>query len=69
MSRTCRKGPTPSARIERLARGGCALIFTTSFGFMDPTIKVAEHFPDVKFEHATGFKTAAERHDLQRPLL
>src|SRR6185312_2533901 len=44
--------------IEQLARRGCALIFTTSFGFMDPTIKVAEKFPDVKFEHATGFKTA-----------
>jgi len=44
--------------IERLARDGCKLIFTTSFGFMDPTIKVAAKFPDVKFEHATGYKTA-----------
>ncbi len=44
--------------IERLARDGCAIIFTTSFGFMEPTIKVAKKFPDVKFEHATGFKTA-----------
>ena len=31
--------------IERLARDGCKLIFTTSFGFMDPTIKVAAKFP------------------------
>jgi basic membrane protein A and related proteins len=44
--------------IERLARSGCDIIFTTSFGFMDPTLEVAERFPDVKFEHATGYKTA-----------
>ena len=44
--------------IERLAREGCAIVFTTSFGFMEPTLKVAKKFPDVKFEHATGFKTA-----------
>jgi basic membrane protein A and related proteins len=53
------EGPDAERAIERLARSGCALIFTTSFGFMDPTIKIAEKFPDVKFEHATGFKTAA----------
>jgi simple sugar transport system substrate-binding protein len=52
------EGPDAERAIERFARGGCALIFTTSFGFMDPTIKVAEKYPDVKFEHATGFKTA-----------
>jgi basic membrane protein A and related proteins len=44
--------------IERLARDGCKIIFTTSFGFMDATLKVAAKFPDVKFEHATGYKTA-----------
>jgi len=44
--------------IERLARDGCAIIFTTSFGYMEPTLKVAKKFPDVKFEHATGYKTA-----------
>ena len=32
------------------------LIFTTSFGYMDPTINVAKKFPNVKFEHATGYK-------------
>lgn len=37
---------------------GCKLIFTTSFGFMNPTIKVAEEFPDVKFEHCSGYKMA-----------
>ncbi len=32
------------------------IIFTTSFGYMEQTIKVAANYPDVKFEHATGFK-------------
>ncbi|WP_299391421.1 BMP family ABC transporter substrate-binding protein [Pelagibius sp.] len=44
--------------IRQLAAAGNKLIFTTSFGYMNPTIKVAKQFPDVKFEHATGFKTA-----------
>ena len=44
--------------IEQLARSGCNIVFTTSFGFMDPTIKVAKKFPKVKFEHATGYKRA-----------
>ncbi|WP_019903482.1 BMP family ABC transporter substrate-binding protein [Methylobacterium sp. 77] len=42
--------------IESLARSGHQLIFTTSFGFMEPTLKVAKKFPKVKFEHATGYK-------------
>jgi basic membrane protein A and related proteins len=52
------EGQDAERAIEALARAGNQLIFTTSFGFMDPTIKVAQRFPDVKFEHATGFKTA-----------
>lgn len=44
--------------IERLARDGCNIVFTTSFGYMEPTLKVAAKYPDVKFEHATGYKTA-----------
>jgi simple sugar transport system substrate-binding protein len=44
--------------IRDLAQQGNKLIFTTSFGYMNPTIKVAEEFKDVKFEHATGYKTA-----------
>ena len=52
------EGPDAERAIERFARSGCGIIFTTSFGFMDPTIAVAAKFPDVKFEHATGFKTA-----------
>ena len=52
------EGPDAERAITRFARSGCGIIFTTSFGFMDPTLKVAEKFPDVKFEHATGYKTA-----------
>ncbi len=52
------EGPDAERAIERLARSDCKLIFTTSFGFMDATVKVAAKFPDVKFEHATGFKAA-----------
>lgn len=44
--------------IRDMATQGHKLIFTTSFGFMNPTLKVAEEFKDVKFEHATGYKTA-----------
>ena len=51
-------GPDTERAITRLARDGAALIFTTSFGYMDPTIKVAKKFPEVKFEHATGYKRA-----------
>ncbi|WP_306027458.1 BMP family ABC transporter substrate-binding protein [Stappia sp. MMSF_3263] len=52
------EGPDAERAIERLARDGAGLIFTTSFGFMNPTVKVAKKFPDVKFEHATGYKRA-----------
>jgi len=44
--------------IRDLAQSGHNLIFTTSFGYMNPTLKVATAFPNVKFEHATGYKTA-----------
>lgn len=44
-------------RVEtQMALGGCDIIFATSFGFMDATNAVAAKFPNVKFEHATGFK-------------
>ncbi|MCV2874291.1 BMP family ABC transporter substrate-binding protein [Defluviimonas sp. WL0050] len=42
--------------LTQMALGGCNIIFTTSFGYMDPTNAVAAKFPNVKFEHATGFK-------------
>ena len=41
--------------IRQLAASGNQIIFTTSFGFMNATVNVAEQFPDVKFEHATGY--------------
>ena len=44
--------------IRELAQSGHQLIFTTSFGYMNPTIKVAQTFPKHMFEHATGYKTA-----------
>jgi basic membrane protein A len=42
--------------ITQMALSGADIIFTTSFGYMDPTNAVAAKFPDVKFEHATGYK-------------
>lgn len=50
------EGPDSERSIEQLARAGNQLIFTTSFGYMDPTLKVAKRHPKVMFEHATGFK-------------
>lgn len=44
--------------IRDMAQQGSKLIFTTSFGYMNPTLKVAKQFPDVKFVHLTGYKTA-----------
>jgi len=51
-----------SADAERVLRDlagqGNKLIFGTTFGYMEPMLKVAPDFKDVKFEHATGYKTA-----------
>ena len=52
------EGPDSERVMTQMALDGADIIFTTSFGFMDPTINVAAKFPDVKFEHATGYKTA-----------
>jgi len=52
------EGPDSERVMTQMALNGADLIFTTSFGFMDPTINVAKKFPNVKFEHATGYKTA-----------
>ena len=47
-----------SERVVRdLAQQGHDIIFTTSFGYMEPTLKVAKEFPNVKFESVTGYKT------------
>ncbi|MEP1535579.1 MAG: BMP family ABC transporter substrate-binding protein [Paracoccaceae bacterium] len=52
------EGPDSERVMTQMALDGADLIFTTSFGFMDPTINVAKKFPNVKFEHATGYKRA-----------
>ncbi len=44
--------------IRDLAQQGHQIIFTPSFGYMEPTLKVAKEFPNVKFESVTGYKTA-----------
>jgi basic membrane protein A and related proteins len=45
--------------LEQLARSGHQLIFATSFGYMEQTLRVAEKYPKVHFEHSTGYKRAA----------
>jgi basic membrane protein A len=52
------EGPDAERSIEQLVRTGHKLIYTTSFGFMDATAKVAAKYPNVMFEHATGYKRA-----------
>jgi basic membrane protein A len=49
-----------SERVMRdLAAQGHQLVFATSFGYLEPAMRVAAEFPEVKFEHAGGYKTAA----------
>ncbi len=50
------EGPDATRVIRELAQQGNDIIFTTSFGYMDQTLKVSKEFPDVKFEHMTGYK-------------
>ncbi|WP_308917325.1 BMP family ABC transporter substrate-binding protein [Jannaschia sp. LMIT008] len=52
------EGADAERALTQMALRGADLIFAASFGYMDPTIAVASRFPDVRFEHATGFKTA-----------
>ena len=52
------EGPDAERVIRDLASQGYGLIFTPSFGYMEPTLKVARDFPQVKFESITGYKTA-----------
>jgi basic membrane protein A and related proteins len=44
--------------LRDMVKQGCGLIFGTTFGYMGPMLKVAAAAKDVKFEHATGYKTA-----------
>ena len=50
------EGPDAARVIRELAKQGNEMIFTTSFGYMDPTLKVSKEFPNVKFDHITGYK-------------
>ncbi len=52
------EGADAERALTQLALAGNKMIFATSFGFMDATMNVAKKFPDVKFEHATGYKRA-----------
>lgn len=52
------EGADSERAMTQMALSGADIIFTTSFGYMDPTINVASKFPNVKFEHATGYKRA-----------
>ena len=52
------EGAAATRVIRELAASGYKLIFTTSFGYMNPTIKVAKQFPDTFFEHNSGYKRA-----------
>jgi len=49
-------GPDAERAIRAMATEGADIIFATSFGYMEPMLKVAKEFPNVKFEHATGYK-------------
>ena len=49
-------GPDSERAIRAMAQNGADIIFATSFGYMEPMLKVAKEFPNVKFEHATGYK-------------
>ncbi len=51
-------GPDAERVIRNFVQEGCKLIFTPSFGFMEPTIKVARQAPNVIFMQGTGYKTA-----------
>ena len=51
------EGPQATMVMQNMIRDGVDMIFTTSFGYMEQTVKVAKENPGVYFEHATGYKT------------
>ena len=53
------EGAVAEKAIAELVKKGNKLIITASFGYMEPTLKVAAQFPEVKFVHLTGYKNAA----------
>lgn len=52
------EGPDATRVIRQFAQQGFDMIWTTSFGYMDPTLEVAQEYPDVIFEHCSGYKSA-----------
>ena len=52
------EGPDSERVMLNMARKNYNLIFATSFGYMDPMLKVAKQFPEIVFMHCSGFKTA-----------
>ena len=52
------EGPDAERVMRDLASQGHQLIFATSFGYLEGALRVAAEFPDVRFEHAGGYKTA-----------
>src|SRR5438132_13715669 len=52
------EGPDAERVMRDLAAQGHGLVFATSFGYLEPALRVAADFPGVKFEHAGGYKTA-----------
>ncbi len=50
------EGPDAERVVRQLAASGHGLVFTTSFGFMNATVRVARQFPEIKFEHCTGYQ-------------
>ncbi len=51
------EGPDSARVMRQYAQEGYDMIFATSFGYMDHMFEVAEEFPEVSFEHCSGFKT------------
>lgn len=52
------EGPDATRVIRQFAQQGYNMIFTTSFGYMDPTLEVSMEYPEVYFEHCSGYKTS-----------
>jgi len=52
------EGPDAERVMTQMALNGADIIFATSFGYMEAVLNVAKKFPNIKFEHATGFKQA-----------
>ena len=52
------EGPDSERVMLNMARKNYDLIFATSFGYMDPMLKVAKQFPNIVFMHCSGFKSA-----------